>query len=481
MKNLFALTFFTFLFSFGISKVHAQFGGPCEVYTAPLIDIWDSWDIVDVSTIPGYGFTGTGTVTLSDTLEVDSSYVVTVNIVFQFDGGHINIGGVSYDTDTMVVILYTATDPDFIVNINNVNAVYIGIGINRVCASSLEVLTICLADSAGDTTVYFESGLESVESGYTYYLVNPNISGDAGKIPNGGNVTDIDNIDGFYIINEYANANDSYIVWTYHIDSMHILKQPRICLATVDSLQHIEIKLEYTPNVGYDTVQIYRYVTLSTVFVGAIDTADLILVDTMVNALTTSYKYEAKVIGCPTSEAHQTIYLSQGTGPNGNNLQWTEYVGNEDDVIDGYTIWKFNDSLGFVYLTPVTGLNYTDLSGQPNDLYFVEATKVGGCADNPFARLDEEGGSIRSNYYSPNGVGVNEVRTIKNKMVNPSDGLHLTLYANANVYIYDMSGREVGSYMNVSNVDNTQLVNGAYVIHLENAVTRSSQILIVNQ
>lgn len=262
------------------------------------------------------------------------------------------------------------------------------------------------------------------------------------------------------------------------IDNIHIVARPQICLATTDSTStNVEIKLTHFANAGYGLVDLYRYVTSTTsVLVGTIDTSSLTITDTDVNVQSTSYSYYVEVEGCPISDAHNTIYLSQGPGSTGVNLAWTEYtIGGSSDEIDGYTVWKYDNATSeFAELTSVIGLGYTDLNGTSDDVYFIEATKIGGCADNPYAKLDGSQGSIVSNLFGVNFTGIDDVQSIDYSMVNPSDGIHLTIDRPMDVSIYDLNGRLINTHSQITKLDDP-LENGIYLVTLNdgrNAVTK---------
>ena len=269
-----------------------------------------------------------------------------------------------------------------------------------------------------------------------------------------------------------------------YIDSVYVVKQPQICLATTDSTStNVEIKLTHSPNAGYGSVDLYRYVTSTTsVLVGTIDTSSLTVIDTDVNVQSTSYSYYVEVAGCPISDAHNTIYLSQGPGSTGVNLEWTEYtIGGSTDEIDGFTVWKYDTvSSEFAELTSVIGLGYTDFNGTSDDIYFIEATKIGGCADNPYARLDGSQGSIISNLFGVNFTGIDGVEAIGYSMINPSHGLHLTSTKTVDVDVFDLNGRLLRTYNQVSHLNDDTYTNGMYLVVIKDDMNWTAKKLIID-
>jgi hypothetical protein len=249
------------------------------------------------------------------------------------------------------------------------------------------------------------------------------------------------------------------------IDSVQfeISLRPQICLVTPSiNSDLIEIRVDSATMVGYDQVKI-EWESLGTwTVIDSLDKFVSLSLVTNKSANTASYQFRTTVEGCLTSQAHRTIHLQMTD----DDLSWNAYEGIDSDFFQGYFIWKRDvGSSDFTKIDSTSSLTYTDASWQSGDSYLVEAIRLDGCNTAVWSGKVEElsESSMISNIYS-DLVGLSEFQLPKIILRNPSDHVALKLDREAQIKLYDLTGREVYDYGHTDKVEDHTVGAGLYLI-----------------
>ena len=151
--------------------------------------------------------------------------------------------------------------------------------------------------------------------------------------------------------------------------------------------------------------------------------------------------------------------------------------------MSGYNILKWDtetsafDSIGYVS-DGVPSPWYNDTTWSNGDTYQIEVVKNDPC-DPSSSGKRSIGASILSNPRVLSTVGIDDIDEEIMYMINPSDGLNMRLERPLDVMVYDLSGRTINTYTNVTNVNDNSYRAGMYLVSVTDGTSISVKRLIV--
>jgi hypothetical protein len=287
-------------------------------------------------------------------------------------------------------------------------------------------------------------------------------------------------------LNVYVTTNDVNDVFLGTVDNIIHKKQPHICLVTSTVNGDMEIVVEPSSILGYDTLGIYRTGGLGEQYIGQIDAANNTTVVDVAVPLTNAWQYVARGgADCPDSESHQPIYLWNNNG----QLNWEDYLldGEEYTELSGYDVLQLDtltfawNSVGSVAIANDNWFNVSVTpSYYPDAIYQLQAMQNSIC-DLGSGKQSAEDGIVLSNPTSiPMSTSITDEEIIATILINPSDGLHLTTNKPVDVSIYTMLGQWIAMHPKTTRVD-AYLENGAYLIVLNTGHSTFTKKLIVSK
>jgi len=278
-----------------------------------------------------------------------------------------------------------------------------------------------------------------------------------------------------------------YCAGTGIIDTIviaHLIHKPEICLVSGDPVSGgLIIAIDSATMVGYDTAYVQRETAGVFNTIGMIVKQDsLTFTDTGADFTTQAFTYQLISSYCEESEPHTSIHLQT----NGRNLNWTSYVGLTN--LTGFYIWRKNpgDTVWSQIGTTsnISNTSYTDnsVTYQDSSEFIVEALRNEGCNTNVWKTNDTQfaSGSIRSNKALSTLTGISATTADKKiKMINPSDGLHLTCENPVDVIVSSITTGQIINYTKNITALNLDLMPGIYSVDIRNGNYRTVRKLVV--
>lgn len=268
------------------------------------------------------------------------------------------------------------------------------------------------------------------------------------------------------------------------INAVIVRKQPQICLVTGT----IDGNMQIIADVGSltDTASVWRTGDNQSTYVGSLDTALNVVTDSTYNTAQL-WQYHVETSGCPASSSHQPIHLRNSGGL----LEWYDYAIDEDTDptitnLTGYVVAQLdtvNNVLDTVGNVSIGGDFYDATVANPNHYYGAEyrllAVREPGCDIAGGSGKRDAGMMVLSNPVALNtGVGIERLATFSTTMINPSDGIHLTIDKNVDVSVFTLHGQLIETYINTNRVDE-YLPTGMYLVVLETEGARTTKKLVV--
>jgi hypothetical protein len=256
-----------------------------------------------------------------------------------------------------------------------------------------------------------------------------------------------------------------------------IAYKPSICMVTVDEYDRNIVVIKKEQNEGVDAFYIYRESSLQT------DQYDLLgllpysengaYIDMESNAKVHSYKYKIAVkdnCGFITekSSAHKTIHLTinKGTGNNW-NLIWEPYNGIS---VSNYAIYRGATKTSLTQIGSVSGSNttYTDAAPVGDVYYQLEVMLPQPCNTLKSTEYAAIRSNIISNFDATNGIITHQ---FSEQFIYPNPASDILTVrpgysTNANIVIYDLTGKRVLSRKISEEIDISALSKGLYMVKL---------------